>query len=85
MSKQPVSGAAQMLVLCLLPIVIFYVLSIFGMAVSPLLVLILCCLSMLHWSAGACGRHAPEETVPQLGEQQMPIAQAEMDLFSGVL
>ena len=87
MSKQPISGAALMLLLCLLPILIFYILAIFGMAVSPLLVLlvlVLCCLAMLHWSTGACGRHAPEKIEPPSAEQAMPIGEAEMDLLSGI-
>lgn len=87
MRTQRISGAALMLVLCLLPIVAVYLLAMFGIMVSPmlaLLVLILCCLAMMHWSAGACGHHTPERKESHTEEMEFPIREAEMDLLGGV-
>lgn len=45
-----------MLALCLLPILVFYLLLMFGVVISPLvvlLVMILCCLAMSHMMMGA--------------------------------
>lgn len=87
MGKHGISSAALMLVLCLLPIVVFYLLAMFGIMVSPLvvlLVLVLCCLAMMHWSATACGHRAPERAESQPDEEALPISDVEIDLLGGV-
>lgn len=62
------SAALIMLVVCMLPLLIFYVLAFSGVNVSPLLVmliLILCCMAMMHMMMGSadgasCHGNEPE-------------------------
>ena len=88
MSQQRVSGAALMLIMCLLPILVFYFLLLFGITISPLIVLlmlVLCCMVMFHWSAGACGHHAPETAeATAADEESIPIGEVELEQLSGI-
>jgi hypothetical protein len=57
-----------MLLVCALPLLIFFVLALSGVQLNPLwvpLIMILCCLAMFYLTAGACG-HEHAERVPEV-------------------
>jgi len=66
MKQSRSSPAIIIMLICLLPLLAFYVLMVFGVVVNPLLVLlimILCCLAMSHLMLGGeegAGCHSPE-------------------------
>ncbi|REJ65752.1 MAG: site-2 protease family protein [Planctomycetota bacterium] len=87
MREQRLSGAALMLIMCLLPILIFYGLLLFGITINPLfvlLILVLCCLAMFHWAAGACGHHTAEATQHDTDEEPIPVGEGDIEQLSGV-
>jgi hypothetical protein len=68
-----------MLLLCALPLLVFFALAVAGVPLNPLLVpivMILCCLAMFYLTAGACG-HERAERVPEVvsGEPVTPPAE----------
>jgi hypothetical protein len=61
-----------MLLVCALPLLIFFVLALFGVQLHPLwvpLIMILCCLAMFYLTAGACG-HEHAERVPEVVQEE---------------
>lgn len=57
MKRSGISRATLMLMLCLLPLIVFFALALAGVRISPLLVplvVILCCLAMSYLLAGSC-------------------------------
>src|SRR6516225_9371701 len=72
MKSRGMSHATLMLLVCALPLLVFFVLALAGVQLNPLwlpLIMILCCLAMFYLTAGACGHdHAervPEATAPE--------------------
>jgi Zn-dependent protease len=69
-----------MLLVCALPLLVFFALALAGVQFNPLwvpVVMILCCLAMFYLAAGACGHEQAEriaEVVPE--EPTIPSAEA---------
>src|SRR6516225_4884688 len=66
MKSRGMSHATLMLLVCALPLLIFFALALAGVQLSPLwvpLIMILCCLAMFYLTAGACHEHV--ERVPE--------------------
>lgn len=73
-----ISHATLMLVVCALPLLVFFALALAGVQLNPLwvpLIMILCCLAMFYLSAGACGHEHPER-VPEVTAQEPAIPPA---------
>lgn len=78
MKRTEISHATLMLLVCLLPLLVFFALTLAGMQFSPLwvpLILILCCLAMFYLTAGACGHERPEHTPEPAVEEPTPPTQ----------
>jgi hypothetical protein len=69
-----------MLLVCALPLIVFFAVALAGVQLSPLwvpIILVLCCLAMFYLTAGACGHERAEritEVVPV--EPAIPPAEA---------
>lgn len=58
MKRSRISHATLMLLVCMLPLLVFFALALAGVQVNPFwvpLILLLCCLAMFFLTAGACG------------------------------
>ncbi len=80
MKRSGISHATLMLLVCALPLLVFFALALTGVRLDPLwvpVVMILCCLAMFYITAGACG-HEPtkrvSEVVPE--EPTLPAVEA---------
>jgi membrane-associated protease RseP (regulator of RpoE activity) len=79
MKSRGISHATLMLLVCALPLLVFFALALVGVPLNPLwvpLIMILCCLAMFYLTAGACG-HAHTEPIPEVipAEPTMPSAE----------
>lgn len=89
MQNSRFSAAAIMLILCLLPLLVFYILAFSGIHISPFLVmmiLILCCMTMMHMMMGSdrqASRHGHSaELIPETeGNVELPANFSIDDLF----
>jgi Zn-dependent protease len=73
------SHPTLMLLVCALPLLIFFALALAGVQLNPVLVpliMILCCLAMFYLTAGACG-HEHTERVPEVISEEPTIPPAE--------
>lgn len=67
MKQRGLSHATLMLLVCALPLLVFFALALAGVQLNPLwvpLIMILCCLAMFYLTAGAC-HHEPAERIAQ--------------------
>jgi len=68
-----------MLLVCALPLIIFFALALAGVQLNPLwvpVIMILCCLAMFYLTAGACG-HERVEQIPKVIPEESAIPPAE--------
>lgn len=76
MKRSGISHATLMLLVCSLPLIIFFALTLAGVRLHPLwvpVIMILCCLAMFYLTAGACG-HERAEHVPEPPAEEEPTA-----------
>lgn len=67
MKRSGISHATLMLLVCSLPLLVFFALALAGVQLNPLwvpLIMILCCLAMFFLTAGAC-HHEPAERIAE--------------------
>ena len=79
MKRLGISHATLMLLVCTLPLLIFFALALAGMELNPLwvpVVMILCCLTMFYLTAGTCG-HERGEQVHELVSKEPTLAPPE--------
>ncbi len=73
------SHATLMLLVCALPLLVFFALVLAGVQFNPLwvpLIMILCCLAMFYLTAGAC-HHEPAERIAEAVPEERPTPPAE--------
>ena len=71
MKRSGISHATLMLLVCALPLLVFFALALVGVPINPLwvpLIMILCCLAMFYLTAGACGHERAERVPPAIPE-----------------
>ena len=79
MKRIGISHATLMLLMCTLPLLIFFAVALAGVHLNPLwvpVVMILCCLAMFYLTAGACG-HDRAERVPAIVPKEPALPPAE--------
>jgi Zn-dependent protease len=79
MKHKGISHATLMLLVCALPLLVFFALALAGVQLNPLwvpLIMILCCLAMFFLTAGACG-HEHAEPAPEVVLEEPTIPYAE--------
>lgn len=79
MKRIGISHATLMLLMCTLPLLIFFAVALAGVHLNPLwvpVVMILCCLAMFYLTAGACG-HEHVKRVHELVPAEPPLPPAE--------
>jgi hypothetical protein len=71
MRKGQISHSTLMLLVCSLPLLVFFALALAGVPINPLwvpLIMMLCCLAMFYLAAGACGHDRPERVADEFPE-----------------
>src|SRR6516162_2690246 len=79
MKQSGISHATLMLLVCALPLLVFFALALAGVQLNPLwvpLIMILCCLAMFYLTAGAC-HHEPAERTAEVVPEEPPAPPAE--------
>jgi Zn-dependent protease len=79
MKRSGISHATLMLLVCALPLLVFFALALAGVQLNPLwvpLIMILSCLAMFYLTAGACHQE-PAERIAEVVPEEPPVTPAE--------
>jgi hypothetical protein len=79
MKYRGISHATLMLLVCALPLLVFFALALAGVQLNPFwvpVVMILCCLAMFYLTVGACG-HERVEHIPEVIREEPTTPPAE--------